>query len=174
MAIDAIPTLVTDRLTLTPLTIDDAPGMLAVYADQRMYEFTGGAPPDAAQLRERFSALAVGWNDDRTEQWCNWIVRVDGCVEPIGAVQATIAHDLSWAAVAWEIGVPHQGRGIASEAAVALVDWLVAAGVSYITAAIHPRHAASAGVAARAGMIATALVDGDEVVWQRVVGPTDR
>ncbi|MGH9132321.1 MAG: GNAT family N-acetyltransferase [Ilumatobacteraceae bacterium] len=171
MAIDPIPTIVTERLTLTPLTVADAEGMLDVYRDQRMYEYTGGAPPTPTQLRERYKVLAKGFNHDRTEQWCNWIVRLDGDPGPIGAMQATIARDLTSAEVAWEIGVGHQGRGLASEAARALVDWLVASGVARITATIHPDHSASAGVAGRAGLIATNEVHDGEIVWQ-LVPPT--
>jgi RimJ/RimL family protein N-acetyltransferase len=167
MAIDPIPTIATERLSLTPLTVADAAGMLDVYADQRMYEFTGGTPPSAMQLRQRFETLAKGWNHDRSEQWCNWIVRLHGRPHPIGAVQATVADDLTRAAVAWEIGVSHQGQGLASEASSALVDWLLAAGVARITATIHPDHLASAGVAARAGLTATDEIDDGEIVWHR-------
>ncbi|MGD9703255.1 MAG: GNAT family N-acetyltransferase [Acidimicrobiia bacterium] len=167
MAIEPIPTIVTERLTLTPLTVDDADAMVAVYADPRMHEFTGGAPPSARQLRERFGALAGGWNEDRSQQWCNWIVRVAGSPEPVGAVQATIADDLTWAAVAWEIRVSHQGRGLATEAASALVDWLFASGVARITANIHPEHSASVRVATRAGLTATDEADDGEIVWHR-------
>lgn len=141
-----IPTIVTERLTLTPLTVADADGMVEVYADQRMHEFTGGAPPGAPQLRERYEQLAVGRNHDGSEQWCNWIVRLHGCPDSVGAMQATVAHDLAGAAVAWEIGVNHQGRGLASEAARAVADWLLASGVERVTATIRPDHAASAGV----------------------------
>lgn len=163
-----IPTIVTERLTLMPLTVADADGMVEVYADQRMHEFTGGAPPALPQLRERYAQLVVGRNHDGSEQWCNWIVRLHGRPSPIGAMQATIAHDLAEAAVAWEIGVDHQGRGLAAEAACALVDWLFTSGIERITATIHPDHAASAGVAVRAGLTATDEVDDGEIVWHRV------
>jgi RimJ/RimL family protein N-acetyltransferase len=168
MAPIPIPTIVTEPLTLTPLTAADADAMVEVYADQRMHEFTGGAPPSGMQLRQRYEQLVVGRNHDGSEQWCNWIVRLHGRADPIGAMQATIAQDLTEAAVAWEIGVDHQGRGLAGEAACALVDWLLTSGVERITAAIHPDHAASAGVAARAGMVATDELDDGEIVWHRV------
>lgn len=167
MAISPLPTIVTARLTLTPLQVADADSMLEVYADERMYDFTGGAPPTVTQLRQRYERLAEGWSDDRSEQWCNWIVRLDGRPDPVGAVQATVADDLAWAAVAWEIGVDHQGQGLASEAASALVEWLLASGVERITATIHPDHLASAAVASRAGLTATDDVDDGEIVWHR-------
>ena len=161
-----LATLTTERLTLTPLTVVDAEAMAAVYDREQMYQFTGGSPPTAIELRQRYERLAVGWSSDYREQWCNWIVRVGDAAAPIGAAQATVAADLQWAAVAWEIGVANQGNGYASEAARAVVDWLIACGVQRITAAIHPEHLASARVASKTGLTATSEVNDGEIVWQ--------
>jgi hypothetical protein len=80
-----------------------------------------------------------------------------------GYVQATVTP--AEASVAWVVGVPWQGRGIAGEAALALVAWLRERGVSTIVATVHPDHAVSSAVARRAGLVPTdARVDG-EVVW---------
>jgi len=166
---DTIPTLSTVRLVLSPLMVADAADMVEIYADQAMHTYTGGAPRTAEELRERFERLTVGWNHDRSEQWCNWIVRCQEQSSPVGAMQATIATDLEWAAVAWEVGVAHQGKGFASESAVAVVDWLIASGVRRIVASIHPDHIASAKVAARVGLMPTNELDDGEVVWQRAV-----
>jgi RimJ/RimL family protein N-acetyltransferase len=160
-------TIRTHRLVLSPLVVDDADDMVEVLADERMYEFTGGSPLPLERLRERYRRLAVGRSADGSELWFNWIARLaaDGCA--VGAVQATVEAGGSAAEVAWEVGVPWQGRGYASEAAVAMVDWLVARGVPSITACVHPQHQASAGVAARAGLAATSEVVDGEVVWLR-------
>ena len=88
--------LTTERLELTPLTVADADAMVAVYSDELMYTYTGGSAPTLAALRERYQRLHGGWNHDRTERWCNWIVRVKGDSRAIGAMQATIAVDLTW------------------------------------------------------------------------------
>ncbi len=159
------PSLVTDRLTLSPLRADDADGMVEIYADEAMFTFTGGESMDADLLRRRYEQLETGWNHDRSERWYNWILRVGDDSAPVGAMQATVAADRSWAAVAWEIGVAHQGRGLASEAAGAVVAWLRSSGVARITATIHPDHAASARVAAKLGLAPTDEVDDGEVVW---------
>jgi RimJ/RimL family protein N-acetyltransferase len=160
-------TIVTSRLTLSPLVEEDADAMVDVLGDERMYEFTGGSPLTLAQLRARYRRLAVGHSSDDTELWCNWIVHrtVDG--EPVGAMQATVAADRSSADVAWEVGVTWQGHGVGTEAAIAVVQWLVDRDVPQIRAMIHPHHTASARVAARAGLHPTTeLIDG-EVVWRR-------
>ena len=140
--------------------------MVVVLGDGRMYEFTGGAPLPLDQLRERYRRLAVGRSTDGSELWFNWIVRLIADGVAVGVVQATVAAEGSSADVAWEVGVPWQGRGIASEAAVAIVDWLVGRGVVDISACIHPDHHASARVAARAGLTATSEIVDDEVVWR--------
>jgi RimJ/RimL family protein N-acetyltransferase len=87
----------------------------------------------------------------------------------VGAMQATVATGSTSADVAWEIGVPWQGRGIASEAAVAVVAWLVRQGVRTITAYVHPEHLVSGRVAARAGLSATSEVVDGETLWRRTI-----
>ena len=145
----------------------DADGMLAVYADERMFTFTGGEPPEPEALRHRYARLAIGWNDDRTEQWCNWIVRLHDHDEPIGVVQATVPVDRGTAWVAWEIAVPHWGHGYATEASRAMVEWLRDVGVASIAASIHPANIGSNRVADRLGLRATDAVDDDgEVRWE--------
>jgi RimJ/RimL family protein N-acetyltransferase len=164
-------TIRSERLVLAPLAVDDAEEMVVVLGDQRMYEFTGGEPLSLDQLRERYRRLAVGRSADGSERWFNWVVRLADDGTAVGAVQATVAADGSLADVAWEVGVPWQGRGIASEAAGALVGWLVERGVANIQACIHPQHEASAAVAARARLAATSDVVDGEVVWNLTPPP---
>lgn len=137
--------------------------MVEVLADERMYEFTGGEPPTLDRLRQRYRAMARGRSPSGDEWWLNWIVRWPA--DPVGVVQATVTADRSRADVAWEVGVPWQGQGIAGEAAQAMVDWLFHAGVSNVRACVHPEHAASAAIAARIGLAPSEeRIDG-EVVW---------
>lgn len=158
--------LATGRLTLTPLVVDDADAMVAVLGDERMYEFTGGRPRTLEELREHYGWLAVGRSADGSELWFNWIVRFAGSADPVGVVQATVAPDGSTADVAWEIGVPWQGRGVATEATRAMVAWLVDQGVREVRALVHPRHDASSRVAERTGLAPTSEVEDGEVVWR--------
>ena len=139
-------TIVTERLTLEPLVPVDADAMFAVLDDERMHEFTGGSPLTLEELRSRYDRLAVGQSADRSELWFNWIVRTTVDATPVGVMQATVAADGSSADVAWEVGVPWQGRGIAGEAAHAVVSWLVEHDVPVIQRArpSRPRGFASA------------------------------
>jgi len=160
-------TLQTERLVLAPLRVEDADVMVGVLADERMYEFTGGRPPTLDELTDRYRRLVVGRSADGTESWFNWIVRLTDGTGPVGVVQATVATDGTTADVAWEIGVEWQGRGMASEAATAVVGWLASHRVGDVRALVHPDHVASARVAQRAGLSPTAAMEDGEVVWVR-------
>ena len=46
--------IVAARLTLVPLRPEHAAEMAPILADPDLYTFTGGAPPQAAELRARF------------------------------------------------------------------------------------------------------------------------
>ena len=164
------PTIVTDRLRLLPLRTDDAEEMAAALSDAALYEFIGGAPPTPGELRELY-ARWIGGPPRADEGWLNWAIRLveDGTL--VGHVQATVLSDGAQADVAWILGSPWQGRGYASEAAIAMIRWLESEGVQAITAHVHPRHAASARVAERAGLEATGEIEGGEVIWRRATTP---
>jgi RimJ/RimL family protein N-acetyltransferase len=170
----APPTLRTERLVLEMLTVGHAAEMVDVLADPALYAFTGGEPPTVEELRERYRRQAAGSPDPAT-RWCNWVVRLRAGERPAtGYVQATVspaAPDGPVAEVAWVTGAPWQGRGIAREAAAALVDWLTDQGVRTVVAHIHPGHHASAAVATAAGLTATGRVEDGEVRWERGLSP---
>lgn len=157
----------TARLTLEPLRVGHAEEMAAALDDPALHEFIGGEPASADELRERYAVQMVGHSSDAGEGWLNWVIRVRETGDAAGTVQATLRRTGSHlsADVAWVVGTAHQGRGIASEAATAMVAWLREQGVDQVGALVHPAHAASSTVARRLGLVATDdLVDG-EVRW---------
>ena len=66
--------------------------------------------------------------------------------------------------------VPWQGRGYAGEAAQAMVGWAPDQGMQEVVAYIHPKHHASAAVAARAGLLPTEIDEGERV-WRTSLRP---
>ena len=160
------PELRTARLRLVPLSVDDAAEMTAVLADPALYGFTGGGPPTLADLEARYLAQVTGRSPDGSERWHNWIVRLVDGDRAIGYVQATVTGSPRVADVAWVLGVPWQGAGFATEAARAMLDWLVADGVTTITAHIHPENHASAAVARRQGLRPTDGLEDGERIWR--------
>jgi hypothetical protein len=67
-------TILTRRLTLSALTVDDADEMVSVLGDDRLYEFVGGRPATPDELRDRYRHLVAGPKHPG-EVWLNWIVR---------------------------------------------------------------------------------------------------
>ena len=60
-------------------------------------------------------------------------------------------------------------RGIATEAARALVTWLTEHSVRTVIAHVHPRHQASSAVAAAAGLTPTTQWHDGEIRWRRAI-----
>lgn len=129
----------TARLVLVPVTAADADEMAAIFADERVYQFTGGEPGTVESLRQTLGQLAENRAAGTAAQ-LNWVVRrlVDGAA--IGMLQAVLSRGSQAAEVSWLVGVPWQGQGFASEAAIAVVAWLEARGVEQVTAWIRPDH----------------------------------
>ncbi|MFH8484386.1 GNAT family N-acetyltransferase [Streptomyces longisporoflavus] len=160
----------TARLVLVPLRVEHADEMADVLSDPALHAFTGGAPDDVRALRARYRRMTAG-SPDPAVSWCNWVLRLrdQGCLA--GTVQATVGPDRDGALVAeiaWVVGTPWQGRGIAVEAARALVEWLARQpDVRDVIAHVHPDHGASAAVAAAAGLAPTDEWQDGEVKWLR-------
>ena len=164
LAVDT-PLLETERLHLTPLAFSDAPEMVEVLADQSLYDFTGGMPPGLPELQARYLAQIAGPTAGG-EVWHNWIIRLATSGSALGFVQATILGDQ--ADLAWLVAVAEQGKGIATEAAMAMCEWLIESGTGALMAHIHPEHAASGKVASALGLMPTANIDSDgEIIWER-------
>ncbi|MFG2659941.1 GNAT family N-acetyltransferase [Streptomyces sp. NPDC048425] len=162
--------MATKRLELLPLQVEFADEMAAVLGDPALHTFIGGAPLAAGELCERYGRLVVG-SPDPAVSWCNWVLRIkdEDCLA--GTVQATVGpgDDGLEAEIAWVVGVPWQGRGLATEAALALVAWLGQRFVRTVVAHIHPDHAASAAVATACGLAPTDRMHDGEVRWQRTL-----
>jgi RimJ/RimL family protein N-acetyltransferase len=174
MPVVAAEPIAAARLDLVPLRPAHAAEMAAVLASPALHEFTGGAPPTLAELRDRYERWAAG-SSDPDVSWCNWVIRLRETGSLAGWVQATVTGGVGVgdpsAEVAWVVGVPWQGQGIATEAARALIAWLRQRPVRVITAHIHPDHAASAAVARDAGLAPTGVLEGGEVRWQSPASP---
>lgn len=166
MSIVAEP-IVTGRLVLEPLRVEHSDEMATVLADPCLYAFTGGSPPTPEALRARYERLAAG-SPDAAVSWCNWMIRLRGPECLVGTVQATITAggDAPVAEIAWVVGTSWQGKGIATEAARALVAWLRERRIGTVVAHIHPEHRASAAVATAAGLTATDERQDGEVTWR--------
>ncbi|MGQ4426572.1 GNAT family N-acetyltransferase [Streptomyces violaceoruber] len=160
----------TRRLDLLPLRVEHAEEMAVVLSDPALHTFIGGTPDTPQALRSRYQRMTAG-SPDPAVSWLNWVIRVrdESCLT--GTVQATVGpsgHGLI-AEIAWVVGTPWQGKGIASEAARGLVDLLSRQPVQTVIAHIHPEHRASAAVATAAGLTPTDEWHEGEIRWHRSI-----
>ncbi|WP_411103270.1 GNAT family N-acetyltransferase [Streptomyces sp. cmx-4-9] len=144
---------------------EHAQELAGVLDDPALHTFIGGAPQSARALRARYARLAAG-SPDPAVVWGNWALRLRAGGRLVGTVQATVAADRAYAEVAWVVGSPWQRRGVASEAARGLTDWLRGLPVGRILAHVHPEHAASGAVAAACGLHPTRHRQDGEVRWE--------
>lgn len=163
--------ITTARLDLVPLSATHAEEMATVLSSPALHTFIGGEPLTPDALRTRYERLAAGSPDPSTAVWCNWVLRLRAESRLVGTVQATITEAASVAEIAWVVGAPWQGLGLATEAAKGLVSWLGDHAVSTIVAHIHPDHRASAAVATAVGLAPTEQWQDGEIRWQRATSP---
>ncbi|MFE2168438.1 GNAT family N-acetyltransferase [Streptomyces sp. NPDC059447] len=162
--------LTTERLDLVPLHPSHAEEMAGVLSDPALHSFIGGEPLPPDALRARYERLAAG-SPDPGVVWCNWVLRLRAGRELVGTVQATVEPARGRAELAWVVGTPWQGRGLAAEAARALAGRLRELPVGLLVAHVHPDHAASAAVAAACGLRPTPHRQDGEVRWESGGGP---
>jgi RimJ/RimL family protein N-acetyltransferase len=116
-------TIETGRITLEPQTATHADEMFVVLSDPAIYTYENEPPPSVEWLRNRFAKLESRRSGDGTELWLNWVVRL-GSNGLIGYVQATVLPS-GKALVAYEFSSAYWGRGLAREAAEALIGELI-------------------------------------------------
>jgi RimJ/RimL family protein N-acetyltransferase len=150
--------LTTRRLALEPLRVGHAAEMVAVLADPALYEYIGGEPPSEADLVARYT------RQTGREGWLNWILREQATQDAVGTVQATLRDDA--VELAWVVAPKAQGKGYATEATAAVIEWLRSRGVQLFEAHVHPDHAASNAVASRLGFQPTESIKNGEVGWE--------
>lgn len=158
--------LTTERIVLEPLRVAHVAEMMAVLDDPELHRYTGGEPLTLEELRNRYAVQVTGRSADGSQRWFNWIIRDSGSRAAVGFVQATVEVASGVADVAWVVGTGFQGRGYAREAASLMVSWLRDAGVTALTAHIHPANNASQSVARALEFHATSTVRRGEVVWK--------
>ena len=154
-----------DGVHLTRLRVEDADEMAAVLADPALHTHTGGRPATREELARRYAVQTRGSSPDGRHRWFTWVIRL-GDGRAVGYTQATLELATRQVELAWVVGVPWQGRGLARRAVALTMAQLDGDEVSRWVAHVHPGHPASAAVARGAGLRPTdRLVDG-EVEWE--------
>jgi [ribosomal protein S5]-alanine N-acetyltransferase len=153
MSAAAMRPLASKRLVLEPQLPAHAEEMIGVLGDAAIYRFIDDTPPTSCDwLRERYRRLASRRSPDGTQQWLNWIVRHGG--QAIGYVQATVHPDRG-ASIAFVLAPAFQGRGLAEEAARAMLGELASHhGVTHCVATADAHNLRSIALLQRLGFAA--------------------
>jgi RimJ/RimL family protein N-acetyltransferase len=156
------PTLVTPRLRLRPWRDEDLPAFAAINADPRVMEFfprpldRAASDALAARIRDHFARRGFGL----------WAVEVPGAAGFIGFVGLSVptfeAHFTPCVEIGWRLACPHWGRGYATEAARACLDFgFGPLGLGEIVSFTVPANRRSRGVMERIGMTRSPADDFD-------------
>jgi RimJ/RimL family protein N-acetyltransferase len=143
--------LQTARLRLRPLVATDADSLIRLYSDAEVTRYLGGGGSAADRVTEQLTAFERHWLDHGYGQ-CAAIEKGTGRF--LGRVGLTLWPVWEEVEVGYVLERAAWGRGLATEAARALVDWAFAnLEVEYVIAAIQADNARSQAVAARLGMV---------------------
>lgn len=141
-------TLETPRLTLRPPEAQDLDAWAAFMADSASAEFIGGVQPRAAAWRGLMT-MAGSWS---LHGFAMFSVIEKSTGRWIGRVGPWRPEGWPGTEVGWGIVRDRWGRGYATEAATAAIDWAIdALGWTDIIHVIDPRNAPSQAVARKLG-----------------------
>lgn len=143
--------IVTERLTLRPLTADDLEWIAAFRGDADVMRFIGAAEPmTLEQSRERLDRYVACWAERGLGMFG---VRELGGDAAIGWAGLQPLEETEEIEVGYAFGKAAWGRGIATEAARAVVRWgFEDLGLERIVAIAYPENDASRRVMQKLGM----------------------
>ncbi|HEY0415913.1 MAG TPA: GNAT family N-acetyltransferase [Gaiellaceae bacterium] len=145
--------LETERLTLRPYVEDDFAEFAAIHADPAVARWLYNEPRVGAAARAHFELKLPLDRLAAEDAWmsCAVVVREGGAlVGDLSLHWVSVEHRT--AEVGFLFAPAHQGRGYATEAARAVVDWAFAAGFHRVIGRAEARNVASARVLAKLGM----------------------
>ena len=151
-------TLTTEHLVLQPVTAADQAALLAHWTAPQVRQFMF----DGAVLTEAEIAAAIADSSAsfRAVGYGLWVLRPDGEERLAGTAGLRPLEDLGLEII-WSLAPDAQGRGYATEAARAVLDYALGPlGLPEVLAEIDEGNTASARVAERLGLTAFAVVPG--------------
>jgi RimJ/RimL family protein N-acetyltransferase len=120
-----IPTLETDRLRLRAQTLADFPAYCALWADPIVTRYTVGKPCTAEETWSRLLRNAGHWS---MLGFGTWLVEEKSTADFVGEVglfdyHRNIDPPLTSPEIGWVLSPAKHGRGYATEAVHALLNW---------------------------------------------------
>lgn len=146
-----IPNLKTARLNFRPLKLSDAETLWRIYQHEGVLRyFPNPDPPLIEKVRTFVDGQAAHWAQ---HGYGNWGVLPEGQDEIIGWAGLQYLPELNLTEVGFLLDRPFWGKGYATEAALASIQYgFEQVGLAQITALVHPDNLASQRVIAKCGM----------------------
>ena len=156
-------TLTTARLRLEPYRDEHVDGLHALNSDPEVMRYLSGKPDTPDETRAIVERVKARWAEVGYSWWA-FIERETGEIVGAGCLQnlrreATPLPDRACPLeIGWRLRRDAQGRGLATEAAIAIADFAFdVRRADELLAVCHPDNTASASVMARLGMRALGL-----------------
>ncbi len=146
------PEIVTERLLLTPLALEDADALFAYRSLPEVTRFQTWEPTAPGDAAEFVRALA-GVEFDTPDTWFQLGIRDRESGRLIGDLGVRFLEDGRQVEIGFTLDPAFQGRGLATEAVTALLDHLFGSlGKHRVIASVDPRNEASIRLLERVGM----------------------
>jgi RimJ/RimL family protein N-acetyltransferase len=150
---DGFEALVTDRLTIRRFEAADVPAFAAYRSVPEVARYQGWDAPFGEEQARRFVAALATSHPDAADEWFQFAVTESASGRLLGDVAAAPESDHRLARIGFTLAPEAQGRGFATEAVTALLDYLVhTRGKHRVTAECDARNLASVAVLERIGM----------------------
>ncbi|MEP7348354.1 MAG: GNAT family N-acetyltransferase [Sphingorhabdus sp.] len=152
--IKSAPTLTTDRLTIAPMTLDHWENYATAWADPRMTQFIGGKPRTRNESWGKFLQGNGMWSLFSYGYWSFLDRDTGGFLGNGGLAQFErgIPALEGYPEAGWAFAPDFSGRGLATEAMTAILDWADSnLADSEIRCIIDPDNIASCNVAEKLG-----------------------
>jgi RimJ/RimL family protein N-acetyltransferase len=167
------PTLTTKRLIIAPMALDHFEQHAAAWADPAMTRFIGGNPRSRNESWGKFLQGAGLWSIMGYGYW-SFLDRATGAYLGNGGLaqfERGIPELVGVAEAGWAFGPAAWGKGYATEAMTAILEWADSAlNLTEIRCIIDPGNTASHNVAAKLGFAKFAEshdVIGDLFIYSR-------
>jgi RimJ/RimL family protein N-acetyltransferase len=141
------------RLLLVPLADEHLPGLHAINSDAAVMTYIGdGAPLTLRQSQQMIDTVRQHWAE-RGMSWWALLDKDGGDMVGAAALQPLDERSTNPPEIGWRLRRSSWGRGYATEAAGAIVDYARRLGQRRLVAIAHPANLASLAVMHRLGML---------------------
>ena len=160
-----LPVMVTERMILRPLRVEDAEALHPMYSDAEANTY--GSHPSTTSFEESRTRLEKGIADTA---WRAWAVTLKGDDTAIGTIASYEKRQGKVTEIGYGLKRAYWGKGLVTEAVAALIDLLFAEGQRRVFADTDPDNKASIAVLQRLGFTLEATLRAE---WETHIGVRD-